>query len=174
MQEWEIGADVNIPIGYRRAHAAIRNSELSLTREKNILREQEREIIYGLSNAIGEVQRTETLLELNSKRLTASNQQYRNILELKQQEETTIDLVLESQRRVIDAEISYHRSQVELMLAVKAVHFEKGTGLEYHNVALAEKGWCDDEVDQAIRREQRTSGPLNYAYRTLAVSRPVE
>ena len=170
LQEWEIGADVNIPIGYRREHAAIRNSELSLIRETKILREQEREIIYGLSNAMGELQRTESLLDLNTKRLEASNKQFKNIQELLLEEETTIDLVLESQRRVIDAEISFHRAQVELTLAIKAIHFEKGTGLNYHSVLLAEKGWSQSEVDQALLREQVASPPLNYAYRTLEVS----
>lgn len=173
LQEWELGADVNIPIGYRREHAALRNSELSLMRERKILEEQEREIIFGLSNAIGEIQRAETLLNLNTKRLTASRKQFRLFVEKKRDDEATIDLVLESQRRMIDAEISVHRSQVELMLAVKAVHFEKGTGLEYHNVVLAEQGWKQSDVDRATLREQIASPPLNYAFRTLEVSQPV-
>lgn len=174
LQEWEVGADLNIPIGYRREHAAIRNSELSLIRETKILREQEREVIFGLSNAMGELQRTESLLDLNTRRLEASNKQFRNIQELLTEEETTIDLVLESQRRVIDAEISFHRAQVELTLAIKAIHFEKGTGLNYHNILLAEKGWSQSEVDQALQREQAATPPLNYAYRTLIVSEPTQ
>ena len=174
LQEWEVGADLNIPIGYRREHAAIRNSELSLIRETKILREQEREIIFGLSNAIGELQRTESLLELNTRRLDASNKQFQSIQELLSHEETTIDLVLESQRRVIDAEISFHRSQVELMLAIKAIHFEKGTGLEYHNVLLAEKGWSQAEVGQANFRQLISSPPLNYVSSTLEVSEPTQ
>ena len=172
LQEWEIGADVNIPLGYRREHAAIRNSELGLMREAKILHEQEREIIYGLSNAIGELQRAESLLDLNTKRLNASNKQFKDILVLLKEEETTIDLVLESQRRVIDAEINFHRSQIELTLAIKAIHFEKGTGLDYHNVLLAEKGWSQTEVDQAILQERAATPPLNYGFRTLLVSEP--
>lgn len=172
LQEWELGADLSIPIGYRRAHAAIRNSELSLVREKKILDEQEREIIFGLSNAMGELQRAESLHKLNSNRLAVSQQQYQQFLVKIENDETTIDLVLESQRRTIDAEISVHRAQVELMLAIKAIHFEKGTGLEYHNVLLAEKGWGQFDVDRASLREQMTTAPLNYAYRTLEVSEP--
>ena len=164
--------DRSIPIGYRRAHAAIRNSELSLVREKKILDEQEREIIFGLSNAMGELQRAESLHKLNSNRLAVSQQQYQQFLVKIENDETTIDLVLESQRRTIDAEISVHRAQVELMLAIKAIHFEKGTGLEYHNVLLAEKGWGQFDVDRASLREQMTTAPLNYAYRTLEVSEP--
>lgn len=172
LQEWELGADVNIPIGYRRENAAIRNSELSMMRETKILREQEREIVYGLSNAIGELDRVEALLDLSEKRLLASEGQFNNIQVLFEDKDTTIDLVLESQRRVIDAKISFHRAQVEWMLAVKAVHFEKGTGLEYHNVLLAEKGWAQSENAQAAMRERIASPPLNYAFRTLEVSYP--
>ena len=141
-------------------------------RETKILREQEREIIYGLSNAIGELNRVESLLELSEKRLRASEGQFNNIQVLFDDKDTTIDLVLESQRRVIDAKISFHRSQVEWMLAIKAIHFEKGTGLEYHNVMLAEKGWTQSENTQANIREQMASHPLNYAFRTLEVSHP--
>ena len=133
-----------------------------------------RDSIFGLSNAIGELQRTESLLELNTRRLDASNKQFQSIQELLLQEETTIDLVLESQRRVIDAEISFHRSQVELMLAIKAIHFEKGTGLEYHNVLLAEKGWSQAEVGQANLRQLISSPPLNYVSSTLEVSEPTQ
>jgi len=97
-----------------------------------------------------------------------------NIQELLAEEETTIDLVLESQRRVIDAEISFHRAQVELTLAVKAIHFEKGTGLEYHNVILAEGGWKQSDVDQAAWRDHTTTPPLNYSFRTLEISQPVQ
>ena len=174
LQEWEVGVDVNIPIGFRREHAAVRNSELSLIRETIILREQEREIIFGLSNAMGELRRAETQLELSIKRLDASERQYEKINELLRLEETTIDVVLESQRRLIDAEISFHRAQVELTLAIKAVHFEKGTSLEYQNVALAEKGWSQSEYNKVISRENATTPPMDYSFRTLEISAPTQ
>ncbi len=172
-QEWEVGMDFNVPIGFRRQMAAVRNSELNLTRERKILHEQERNIIYGLSNALGEIERTSSLMQANMHRLKASEEQYSAIQEDYQNDDTTIDLVLESQRRVIDAKLDYFRAQVEFMLAVKAVHFEKGTVLNYHNVALSESGWSGEEYRQALDRERRKSAPLNYVFHGLKVSEPL-
>ncbi len=173
LQEWELGMDLSIPIGFRRQMAAVRNSELKFLREKKILWEQEREIIYGLSNALGELDRTSSLLEVNAWRLDASKRQFRAIQEEFQQDNTTIDLVLESQRRVIDAKVAFFRSQVEFMLAVKSVQFEKGTELQYHNITLSEQGWCSSDSQQAVQREKYKSRPLNYYIPGLKVSSPL-
>ena len=58
LQEWELGIDINVPVGFRKQHAAYRNAELIVAREKAILKEQERQVIYGLSNALGELKRS--------------------------------------------------------------------------------------------------------------------
>ena len=174
LQEWELGMDVNIPIGYRRQWAAVRNSELAYTRQKKILLEQEREIVYGLSNSLGEVQRTSSLMEVNARRLDASKRQYTAIQEDFDNDDTTINLVLESQRRVIDAKLDYFRTQVEFMLAVKSVHFEKGTMLQYHNVALTESGWTRDDYREAMERENNKSRPLNYYCPGINISTPLD
>ncbi len=173
LQEWELGMDLNIPIGYRRQMAAVRNSELKLMREKKILREQEREIIYGLSNALGDLDRTSSLLEVNAQRLDASKRQFQAIQEIYKQDNTAIDLVLESQRRVIDAKLDFFRSQVEFMLAVKSIQFEKGTLLQYHNISLSEQGWCNFDIQQAIEREKHKSRPLNYYVPGIKVASPL-
>ena len=80
-QEWELGFDVNVPLGFRRQNAAVRNSILSIQRERSILKEQQRQIIYGLSNAMGELERATSLLDVNRNRLDASEQQYEAIQE---------------------------------------------------------------------------------------------
>ena len=173
LQEWELGVDFNLPIGFRRQLAAVRNSELRYSREKKILREQEREIIYGLSNSVNELERTQTLLATNARRLDASNRQFQAIQEEHKQDNTTIDLVLESQRRVIDAKLDYFRAQVSHMLAIKSIHFEKGTLLRYHNVSLSEKGWCSNDFAQAVARENAKSQPINHYCPGLKVANPL-
>ncbi|MEM7783257.1 MAG: TolC family protein, partial [Planctomycetota bacterium] len=172
LQEWEVGMDLNIPIGYRRQMAAVRNSELNFMREKKVLLEQEREIIYGLSNAVGEIDRTGSLLDVNTSRLEASKKQYRAIQQDYENDDTTIDLVLESQRRVIDAKLDYFRVQVERMLAIKSVHFEKGTILAYHNVSLTESEWKERDIRQANEREMNKSGIVDYFCPGLKISNP--
>ncbi|MGE5194449.1 MAG: hypothetical protein ACM3U2_18320, partial [Deltaproteobacteria bacterium] len=45
---------------------------------------------------------------------------------------------LDAQRRLADATIQYYRALVEYEIAVKNVHFEKGSILEYNGIYLAE------------------------------------
>ncbi len=56
-QEWQAGFQFSAPLGFRRGHAAVRNAELQLARERAILVQQEREISLALSNALCEVER---------------------------------------------------------------------------------------------------------------------
>ncbi|MFM8326174.1 MAG: transporter, partial [Pirellulaceae bacterium] len=55
--EWQMGLEYQAPVGFRRAHAAVRNSQLALAREAEVLREQERAIHFGLSNAMNDSKR---------------------------------------------------------------------------------------------------------------------
>ncbi len=138
LQEWELGLDVNVPIGYRRQNSAVRNAELGYARAAAVLREQERVIGMGLSNAFGELTRSTNVRDTSLDRLRAAEEQLAALQEQWDQQITTINLVLEAERRVIEAKLSFYRAQVEYMLAVKAVHFQKGTLFDYHNLALSE------------------------------------
>ncbi len=162
LQEWEVGVDMSVPIGFRKQHAATRHAEMNLAREMSILKEQERYVVYGLSNAIGELARTSRVRKANLKRLEAAEQQFNAIQNIWREQDTTIDLVLEAQRRVIEAKLAYFQTQVEYMLAVKAIHFEEGTLFAYHNVALSESQADDLAEQQHLRRSQSNPRTLNY------------
>ncbi len=149
LQEWELGFDVNIPVGFRRQHAAVRAGELNCIRARDILAEQERNVIFGLSNSIGELTRSSRVREASQLRYAAAVEQFSAIQVLEKNENTSMDLVLEAQRRVIEAKLQYFQSQVEYMLAIKSVHFEKGTLFDYHNVTLNESQWNQRAQSQA-------------------------
>lgn len=139
-QEFQAGAELAYPIGFRRAFAAVRNAELVVVREKAVLDEQERTVIHDLSNAIAEMQRAYTVMQTNYNRRVAAQRQV-DILRQKLEDrlQVNLDQLLDSERRLSDADVQFHRARVEYMLAIKNVHFEKGTLLDYCHVALAEK-----------------------------------
>ena len=171
-QEWQMGMELSIPMGYRRQHQAVRNSELQLLRERAVLKAQSRDVIYGLSNAIGEVKAAyETMLAVYN-RLEAARDQATAVAVNYERDAAPLDLVLEAQRRVVDATVQFYQSQVEYNLAIKNVHFEKGTLLEYFNVQLQEslspqKAYLDrlalaDQIEFISDRDQDyvlSSGP---------------
>jgi hypothetical protein len=138
-QEWQVGLEYNLPIGFRRAHAAVQNSRLGLAREVEVLKEQERFIHYALSNAVNEAKRAYENMLLQRKRLDAIVVQL-NAIEAKgdQGEKAELDVRLETHRRLLDARLRYHQAEVEYALALRNVNFEKGTLLEYCNVDLIE------------------------------------
>ncbi|MGQ0634185.1 MAG: TolC family protein [Planctomycetaceae bacterium] len=159
-QEWQLGFEFEVPLGFRHAHNAVRNYELQLARERAILSEQERYVVLDLSNAIGDLNRAYAVLQTNQNRRVSAKQQLAAIKALNDPSPQTLFLVLESQRRLVEAEIQYYRSLVEYELAIKNVHFEKGSILEYNGVVLSELPWPHKAYQDAFEKIRlRTKAP---------------
>ena len=160
-QEWQAGFELSFPIGFRKAFAAIRNSEMRLARERALLHEAERSVVYDLSNSFSEVERAYLLVETNLNRRIAAAEQVA-AFEANYESETdtaTLYQLLEAQRRLAESETAYFRSLVEYQLAVKNVQLEKGTLLDYNQVFLNEGGWPSKAYDDAAEGESRRGDP---------------
>jgi hypothetical protein len=70
-----------------------------------------------------------------------------------------IDLLLDAQRRLADAESRYYQSLAEHALAVTRVHYEKGSLLDYNEIYLAEGPWPGKAYFDACRREHSRGAP---------------
>lgn len=137
-QEWQAGVEYTLPVGFRKAFTAVRNSELGLRRDIEILKEQERVVLYGLSNAMNEMKRSFDSMQVQEKRLSEIVRQL-NSLQAKWEsgQDPALDVLLETHRRLLDARLRYHQSRIEYVLAIRNVEFEKGSLLEFCNVNLA-------------------------------------
>jgi outer membrane protein TolC len=159
-QEWQMGFEFSIPLGFRQAHAAVRNAELRLARERAILREQERQVVYHLSNAIEDVDRAYRDVQLGYNRLRAAKTR---VDSLKSVDETssiaTPDQLLEAHNRLADAESRYYMSLVEYMIAVRNVHFEKGSLFDYHSIQLQDAHGHGDGYN-GLRNFEFRSAPM--------------
>lgn len=168
-QEWQLGMDLTVPLGFRRAHSAVRNQQLLLARERALLHEQERSVLHDLSNAIGDMQRAYSVTQTSYNRLVAARDQLVAVDSTYVAGKAPLDLLLEAQRRNAEAEGRYFRALVEHATALRNVHFEKGTSLEYHNVFLNE-----DRQDFAGRKKPFiTEKPLNYVMQK-SIEHPVD
>jgi hypothetical protein len=172
-QEWSLGLDYLMPVGYRRGHAAVRNTQLALARESQILIEQERAVHFGLSNAINEAKRAYENLLIQRNRYDAVEKQ---IDALKERLETgrveQVFVLLEAQRRRLDALVRYHQSAVEYQLAVRNVNLERGTLLSYCNVYLNESPSSDFIASQGIQRQERQDASASVHYRDPVIATP--
>lgn len=143
-QEWFVGFEYEVPIGYRKAHLAVSNAELLLTRERAIHREQQRKVIHDLTNAVADAARAYQKCQNSLNQLEASTILL-NALEAKDENGMAlddgnrierVDRLLDAQRRVVEAQIRYFRARTEYAVALKNVHLEKGSLLPYHNLHI--------------------------------------
>jgi outer membrane protein TolC len=152
-QEWQAGVEFTMPLGFRQAHAGVRNAELHLSRERMLLIALEQEVLYDLSQAVGEMDRGFVVMQTNYNRMIASRQQVSAVQAAFTDDRVEFISVLDAQRRQGEAEAQYYRSRVEYAVAVKNVHFEKGTLLDYLGVWAAEGPWPGKAYEDAARRE---------------------
>jgi hypothetical protein len=164
-QEWQMGVELSVPLGYRRGHAAVRNAELTLARARAILRDQQREVVHELADAVAEMDRAYTVSQTSYNRLIASREQLGAVQAAYEAEKATFDSFLDAQRRLAEAETNYFRSLAVYAVATKNVHFVKGTLLEFDGVFLSEGPWAAKAYHDAAEREKNRSQPrpLNYA-----------
>jgi outer membrane protein TolC len=165
-QEWQLGFELWVPIGFRHAHAAARNAELLLARERAILQDQQREVVHEAADAIAETDRAYAVLQTTYNRVLASRDQLA-AFEAKEAsgESVPLDLLLDAQRRVADVAAEYAHNRARYAVAAKNVHFVKGTLLDHDGVYLTEGPWNPDAYQDAAELESRRLKPkaLNYA-----------
>ncbi|MDX1943935.1 MAG: TolC family protein [Pirellulaceae bacterium] len=151
-QEWQAGLELSMPIGFRQAHAGVRNAELRLAREKVLLEAQEREIIYDLTQAVAEMDRAYVVMQTNYNRWVAARQQAAAVESAFEDDRVEFIAVLDAQRRQAEDEAQFYRSRAEYAVGVKNVHFEKGTLLDYLGIAFAESAWPEKAYVDAARQ----------------------
>ncbi len=138
-QEWQAGVEYILPVGFRKAFTAVRFSQLALHREAEVLKEQERVVLYGLSNAMNEMKRSYDSAQLQEKRLSEIVRQLQSLQAISDSgQDPALDVLLETHRRLLDARLRYHQSRIEYALAIRNVEFEKGSLLEFCKISLAE------------------------------------
>lgn len=141
LQGWTAGVELSVPIGFRQGHAAVANAELAVARERSVHQEQQREVVHDLGNAVADVTRAYQACKNGLNRYLAAEEAL-NALKEAREESTKIDFdrILDAQRRAVEAEIRYFRARAEYAVALKNVHFEKGSLLEFNNMRLADSG----------------------------------
>lgn len=172
-QEWHIGFEFSAPLGFRRANAAVRNAQLQLARERAMLYEQEREILRDMSDALGEIDRAYAAAQTNMNRRVAAGQHLTATQAAFESGKVPVDAVLYAQVRLADAESRYSRAVIDYALAVKNVHLEKGSLLDYNDIVVAGNpspvhGESRSQVDSA----RKLWDQISYAFRADPLNRP--
>jgi outer membrane protein TolC len=152
-QGWNLGVQMNVPIGFRQAHAQVRNYELRICKARKVLAEQEKEIAQELAASFQEVTRSYSAAIENYNRYQAAAD---NVEKLKPTAGTTlnIDVVLRAQERLASAEVAYFTSLVDYSKALANLQYRKGTILAYNNISVREGPWVGEAYSQSNRKAE--------------------
>lgn len=148
-QEWQVGFELTFPIGFRQAHAGVENAQLLLARARAVLSQQEQQVLLDLSNSVSEIDRAFALSQTEFNRRNAARERLAAIQAAFDAGKANADQVLEAQRFVADSERNYYLAMVEYAVAVKNVHFEKGSLLEYNDIYI-EGASLSDGIDPSM------------------------
>lgn len=136
LQEWTVGVELAVPIGYRQGHAAVANAELKLARERAILVEQQREVLHDLGNAVADVDRAFLSTKNTLNRYLSAKKAATAIAATEDEKTFDIDRLLDAQRREVEAEIQFFRARSEYAVSLKNVHFEKGSLMNLNELRM--------------------------------------
>ena len=109
-----MGFQLNMPLGFRREMAGVRNAELQVTKERAKLQEGELELSHQLAFAIRDLEANYVLSETNFNRRIAAQHEVEAVSRAYENDTVTIDRVLEAQRSLAAAESEYYRSSGRL------------------------------------------------------------
>lgn len=171
-QEWQLGVEFSYQFGRRKAHAARQHAEMQLTRDRMILAEQEREVVHQLSNTVAELDRAYAILENATDRRIAAAEQLEAVQAAFESDRASLDLLLRTQQGQLDADTSYFKALVEYMLAIRNVHYEKGSLLDYNEIYLTEDVW-PLQAYQDARERNRLKVPAEWMENIVTRPEPV-
>jgi outer membrane protein TolC len=165
-QEWQLGLEANIPIGFRRELSGIRHHELLLARDRAILQDLELEISHQLGDAIRDIDNNYGLSQTHFNRRVAAEAEVQAVTASYEAGRIPLDLLLDAQRRRSEAESAYYRSLVDYNRAIMNVHYRKGSLLDYDGVYLAEGQWPAKAYFDAMRQARKRDAALfiDYGY----------
>ncbi len=140
---WQVGLRLDMPLGFRDANALTRQSQLSLWKSYEQLRDSERKVYEGVVDAIRQMELSYATTSINEAR--------KNALEVvvKQQSErlgklgtedfiSQINGLIQSQRDLATAISEQYRGLANYNAALARLEYVKGTIQGYNNVNIAE------------------------------------
>tara|TARA_B100000676_G_scaffold217946_2_gene214743 strand:+ start:5713 stop:7725 length:2013 start_codon:yes stop_codon:yes gene_type:complete len=171
-QEFRVGIDIRPPkFGARAELAALRNAELSLKRDVARLEDMELNTSHLLTTAMKTLDYSHRQAQLHYNRWAISKKEVDSAVALYRGGKTTLDQVLQSQRRHAQAQTDYYRALGSYSKAIAEVHYRKGSLLNYNDIHLSEGPWPDKAYDDAMERaRQRDAGRyMDYGFTRPAV-----
>ena len=98
-QEWQMGFQFNMPLGFRREMAGVRNAQLTVTRERTKLQEGELELSHQLAYAVRDLETDYVLSQTDFNRRIAAQRQVEAVAAAYETDTITLDVLLSAQQQ---------------------------------------------------------------------------
>lgn len=138
LDDWHMGFEFSMPIGNRIGHVAVHHAKLGLARQQSLMKEQKLRVTHELTAAFAELDRAFMISRSNVDRRVAAAERTEAVRAKYDIGEVSLNIVLDAERRSVEADVAFFQSVVDYNLALTNVHLARGTFLEYANVSLAE------------------------------------
>ena len=169
-QEGAVRLEITPPaIGGRRERTRIRGTQLRLHQSRAFLQDAERLFVSQLSDAVAKTSTHYQLVQTNAMRWQAAEQEVEARLAEFKGGRSPVNVVLQSQQRRADAQISYYRALGEYNKSINYVDYLKGTMLANSNITLSEGPWNSKAYWDALERARERSAGKQRKY---GVTRP--
>ncbi len=173
-QEFSVLGTFEMPIGFRRELAAVRNAQLTVARDKAHLEDMELNVTHLVGTAVRNVDGNYGLIQTHFNRWSAAEAELNSLRAQYEGGKITLYELLDAQRRRAQAQNDFYKAVTEYSKSIAEVHFRKGSLMEYNNVALSEGAWPQKAQWDALERarERDASYYLDYGFtRPNVVSR---
>lgn len=148
---WNLGFEFSMPLGFRAAHAQVRNIELRLAKARDQLEAQEIDVSHEVAQDFQNLAVQYVTAQSNFNRYRAAQQSVQLFRAEVDAGTQTYDILLRALRSQAEAESQYFSSLVEYNKAIVALHYHKGTLLPYDDVWLSESDWTPEAYRDSIR-----------------------
>jgi outer membrane protein TolC len=145
--DWTIGLRLDVPIGFRDAHAQVRRVELQLGQRLTQLRDQEAQAAFALQqsyrNLVQSQERLQVLATLKrvaNDQLVLRQKEFKILMDSKDVPDPTalITALVDAQRSALAAQIDERRGVTQYNIALADFERQKGTLLAHNNVNISD------------------------------------
>lgn len=138
--DWNMGLTLNIPLGYRAEHAAVRQARLELTQSFLQLRDSERQAQIVLAAQYNRVIETGQLIDIRrqARKALAEQLEVRFRQFVLGDKNSTLEFLLDAQKQWAQALSQEYQAIVNYNIALASFEFVRGTLLQRNKVVISE------------------------------------
>ena len=159
--DWTVGINLAVPLGYRFEHASVRTARLQLAQAYYVLKDQEDRVKRTLTQQYQGLNKWYRLIEDRRAERKAYAEALKKKFDQVQVGKKGVDLdLLDVQRRLALALTKEYQAIAEYNNSLARLEFARGTIMQHDNVIIAENGLTPRAQVRAVEHEKERTKAL--------------